>query len=343
MLLYLPRDDELPAAPHPVLSHGHFRRIVTEAVAASPRFRLAETAERADLVVFQETDTRWQPHAIDDMAQRPLIRAHAGKCITLKCLDLPIVLFPGFYDGLSTKQQPFLEHAAFPYLRTAISELAPPARAPDTLWYFRGLLRTHAVRRRLYDLWHADPRGSIEATATRWGAHAELEKAHFMQGIAGARFSLCPRGRSPSSHRIYESMQLGTAPVIISDHWVAPEGLPWDSIAVRVAQAEITRLPAILEAEGARAEDLGAGAQAVWRDKLAPDRIGRFYLERLERFVDQRFQPRRFDELYDLWTSSAFRRAYGLRRPAMLRQHAANRLNHLLWLVHARRHGLPHW
>jgi len=65
-----------------------------------------------------------------------------------------------------------------------------------------------------------------------------------------SQFGLCPRGDSYYSYRLVETMAFGVIPVIISDDWVLPfeELIPWPSLSVRVREADLAQLPAILHA-----------------------------------------------------------------------------------------------
>lgn len=61
-------------------------------------------------------------------------------------------------------------------------------------------------------------------------------------------FSLCPRGYGKSSFRMYESMQMGTIPVYVSDNHYTPwlDELDWNDFSVIIKQNEIPNLYEIL-------------------------------------------------------------------------------------------------
>ena len=79
-----------------------------------------------------------------------------------------------------------------------------------------------------------------------------------------SRFLLCPRGNGAASIRFFEAMQLGVAPVLISDDWVLPEGPDWSRCMLRVPEDQLDRLEAILERNEARAAEIGAEAQRAY-------------------------------------------------------------------------------
>jgi hypothetical protein len=86
--------------------------------------------------------------------------------------------------------------------------------------------------------------------------YAEITKA--------SKFVLCPRGLSVSSIRLFETMRMGRAPVILSDDWVAPPGAAWDAFAIRVAERDWERIPQILEAREHEAVAMGKRARTEW-------------------------------------------------------------------------------
>lgn len=64
--------------------------------------------------------------------------------------------------------------------------------------------------------------------------------------LAKSVFSFCPRGYSYNSFRIQESLQYGAIPVIISDSFWMPHGLPWPDFAVMIHPKDILRIDTVL-------------------------------------------------------------------------------------------------
>jgi hypothetical protein len=46
---------------------------------------------------------------------------------------------------------------------------------------------------------------------------------------------------------VYETLLAGRVPVIVSDAWAAPTGIDWQRCSIRVREAEVSRIPALLE------------------------------------------------------------------------------------------------
>ena len=66
--------------------------------------------------------------------------------------------------------------------------------------------------------------------------------------IKSSHFFLCPRGYGPASFRLYESIELGTIPVYISDEFVLPfeDEINWKKFSVMIQKNKIGKLPKIL-------------------------------------------------------------------------------------------------
>src|SRR5204863_9824065 len=82
-----------------------------------------------------------------------------------------------------------------------------------------------------------------------------------------SKFCLCPRGRGPSTWRLYEALRAGRPPVIISDDWVPPaiDG-GWEQCSIRVAERDVERIPEILREREPDAERMSAEARRVWQE-----------------------------------------------------------------------------
>ena len=67
----------------------------------------------------------------------------------------------------------------------------------------------------------------------------------FEKLIKESYFSICPRGYGPTSFRLYESIQMGTVPIYISDKFFLPyiEFLDWSEFAILLKSRKISSLP----------------------------------------------------------------------------------------------------
>ena len=66
----------------------------------------------------------------------------------------------------------------------------------------------------------------------------------FSSILQNTQFSLCPRGTGPSTIRIWDSLALGSIPVIISDGLKMPLStmIEWDKCCVFIPEKELSQL-----------------------------------------------------------------------------------------------------
>ncbi|KAK3250848.1 hypothetical protein CYMTET_39800 [Cymbomonas tetramitiformis] len=98
---------------------------------------------------------------------------------------------------------------------------------------------SHGVRQKMYELWRGHP-GFLFAT-TKWKHRPNLA------AMATAKFCLVTTGTG-FSNRLVISLGYGCVPVIIADHIVEAweDDLPSELYSIRVAEADVNRLPDIL-------------------------------------------------------------------------------------------------
>ena len=152
--------------------------------------------------------------------------------------------------------------------------------------------------------------GRCEELRKAFHGHDRHDQIRYIEEIRRARFSLCPRGLSPSSYRLYESMQLGRCPVVISDDWMPPDGPDWGRFAIFVRESEIRRLPEILPCERDRAEDRGRKAWEAWKEHFSWPRRWDYFLEHVLAFREQVPETPGYERLRAIWRSYAFRHRY---------------------------------
>lgn len=92
-------------------------------------------------------------------------------------------------------------------------------------------------------------------------------QAEYWEALARSKFALCPRGAGASSIRLFEVMQAGVAPVIISDAWKPACGPDWDEFAIFIPERKVTQAYEILkrhEDEFLERGRLAAAAYQKW-------------------------------------------------------------------------------
>jgi hypothetical protein len=239
----------------------------------------------AEVIIFPKTDKR-EPDPGDrlrDLTPRELMRT----CVFSQ-LDEPFPWAPGMYASLSAghSKRGFVGgfYVAQHHLEEGgIGDELERVRAtePNLLWSFMGTASNHPVRGRLFEL--HDDLSEVRDTQ-RWSdtirrgwktQHRDEARTAFSgyaELVGRSRFVVCPRGRGASSIRLFEALQVGRPPVIVSDDWLPPPFVDWETCSVRIAEQDLDRLPQVLREREAEAGVLGERAREVWERYFAPRR-----------------------------------------------------------------------
>ncbi len=239
--------------------------------------RFSDDAKDADVILFLDAHQHPKDLGLTAIRKHPLVRKNRGKTFIYNELDQPWCALPGLYVSMPRRSFDHHQQRAFPYLKLPNPYVLAPecgARTPRWLYSFMGR-RCHPVRDRILEL--SDPRGIVEDTSTTFDAldlpsdHVDQCKRRYAEVIGASKFVLCPRGAGPSSFRLYEAMAAGRVPVILGDDWVPPGGPAWEKCSLRVPEASVTELPAVLAREEPRAGTMGAEARRAWEQWFAPE------------------------------------------------------------------------
>jgi hypothetical protein len=120
----------------------------------------------------------------------------------------------------------------------------------------------------------------------------------FVETVMRSRFVVCPRGVGTGTLRLFETMSLGVAPVLVSDPYVLPRGPRWDTFLLRVPERKVHRLSSILGPLAASSAERGARARQEWLTWFAPEVI-------FDGIIDAAVQALRAHP----WIAGAYRRS----------------------------------
>jgi hypothetical protein len=260
---------------------GPFNAFLKSAETSSKHELVADPHE-ADLVFFTDEGR----HGLNDVNNTALYKEFWDRCFIFSQRDRPIPLIPGLYSsveqgdydwnwcrsGFYAHEYKFEEGQRYV---TQYDQLPFPQSA-KYLCSFAGSCQNARIRAKLKEIRY--PRCLVidvnreTNTANTTGDREKLKvlKAQFMELLRNSKFSLCPRGVGTNSIRLYESMAIGRAPVILSDLWVAPLEIPWDDFSIRIAERDYKLVPQILEREEHRAKELGKRARRAWEQYFQP-------------------------------------------------------------------------
>jgi Exostosin family len=265
-------------------SHRWLYERLTECAVLEEGVTLAETRRGADVIVYPSPP--WpDPEAGDRLATfgwRDL-----GRTSVFSQHDRAQPWAPGMYASLPASRA---RHGFTGGFYVAHHHREPDGLAthlevarenePQMLWSFTGTFSNALVRRRLAEL--SDPDGRVINTqyysdVIRWHltdthrAEGSAAFASYAESLGRSAFVLCPRGYGPSSIRLFEAMQVGRCPVIISDEWLPPPFVDWSSCSIRVPEAGVEDIPVILRERQDEAAQLGYEARRVWERFFAPE------------------------------------------------------------------------
>jgi Exostosin family len=253
-------------------NRGAFRKLRESAqVDTFRKHSLTDDPSAADLILFVEL---YGAGAYFQLVRRhPFVKTFREKCFLFCSNDFVVPFLPGIYASIERRWSSERTRSGF-YLAVSENEFVdftPPHEKLPYLYSFLGTVETALVRRNLAMLSHprsffqdtsTDYRdvlgGKLDAAAMReyWRRYGEICKA--------SKFILCPRGMGTSSVRLFDTMRMGRVPVILSDQWVEPQGPCWEKFSLRVPEADVARIPALLEQREVAAVEMGLLARAQW-------------------------------------------------------------------------------
>lgn len=244
--------------------------------AGHPRYQVAETEATADVVALVESVAPKDWRYLRLLEQEPVLRRRPDSCFVINYDDDAAGYLCGLYAGLSASRFEPIMHRATGYLLKRTDRVDHFAEnrehtAAHLLFSFRGA-NSHRIRERLFatsDAWRQD--GRIRRI-DRWFDHTAQEEIDYFEEILASHFVLCPRGIAATSHRIFEVMQLGRVPVILSDEWVAPAGPAWQRFSIRIAESKLDQIPELLRLRAGEAKEMGRLARTEWEEWFSPEK-----------------------------------------------------------------------
>jgi hypothetical protein len=264
-----------------------YSRLIDDAEPDSA-YRLSATIDEADIVIMPVPP--WpDPGAPERRLANAQVR-HLLRVFLFSQEDRPSVWAPGVYASASARSPlrricrgGFYVPSSH-YEPTFADKLAVRERqTPDLLWSFVGSVETCPdVRGPVLAL---DDDRALARDTDRWtqelrwhtkGLKRELrQKAQddYADTLHRSKFVLCPRGRGPATIRLFEAMRAARCPVIVSDEWLPPSGIDWDTCAIRVSERDTPAIPKLLRAREEEAVGMGRQARAIWERHFAPPRM----------------------------------------------------------------------
>lgn len=232
----------------------------------------------ADVILFVESHHTNDPY-FRKVIEHELYKRYRNKCVLYHDADLTITTLPTISPSVEAWQYDPRHKRSFHYI-ARVTENETIDQSPvnfdverEYLYSFIGS-KTHKLRGQILDIEHAPDAYVKDTTGLNAWELSEVDKIvyerEYFDVMNKSAFILTPRGIGPSSYRLFESMQLGRTPVIISDEWVEVPGIKWDECSIRIPQARINEIPAILRERAKDAVELGKRARKIWEQCFSP-------------------------------------------------------------------------
>lgn len=231
---------------------------------------ICKNPDEADVILFVEHHPPHDPYFFQ-VLQSSIYKKYKFKCYIYHDNDKVLPLLPGVFPSIEKSFfNPKITQPG-PYIaRLCINEEVKfYEKKPKNkyLFSFIGTSRTHPIRKEILKLKHEQCFIKDTFEKRSWELDP-LQKIQFEKEYTKAsllsKFVLCPRGVGPSTYRLFETMEMGIAPVIISDEWVPMNGPNWDDFTIRIPERQIQIIPSILERKKLDAEEMGWKAREAW-------------------------------------------------------------------------------
>jgi hypothetical protein len=238
--------------------------------------QLCSDPGEADAILFVE-NTQFEDLFFRQLRQHPLVASFPDKVFMYNEMDRPWDVLPGLYCCMTRRHIDPARHRACTYLylpNPYIGDVHDGSGDSRYLYSFMGSM-SHACRHPVMQLQHPD--GLVQDTSdfnvwTSTPAELRVRGMAYARTIAVSQFVLCPRGIGTSSMRLYETLEAGRVPVIISDQWVPPAETDW-SFAIQVQENRISSIPGLLSTLRSEALERGEAARRAWLAHYAPDTL----------------------------------------------------------------------
>jgi len=264
---------------------AHEQKLKTLYELSDKKYSLTSDPESADMILVGNVREK---NGGKKIMNHDLINKYPNKCFSLSDQDSPLILNRGIYASGTKKSKlsfgrvrtgsytiygdhhhnPFIQNHSFSnksYLEK------------EYLLTFIGR-NSHRIRDSIFNLKHERPDIYIENSAKRfylWGRQEYAEKIerqkYYYNILLKSKFSLCPRGAGASSMRLFESMKLGIAPIIVSDEWILPKGPKWNEFSIFIKEKNIRHLEEIVESHSDNYHRMGQKARKAFDEYFAED------------------------------------------------------------------------
>ena len=254
----------------------------------------ADNPEDADLILIVDIDER---NLFKNLRNNPVWKKYPDKSFGMYEGDNAPPFLHGLYSDARKSRINTNRFLGLPY---TMHQICFPNPVPETylvksvpkdlLFTFAGRM-SHKIRNKLFD--NIYPSKEVQLVDTSTYNHFQIEGKNrtefqdsYWQLAMRSKYVLCPRGAAVSSVRLFEIMEAGIAPVIISDDWSAPYGPNWKDFAIVIPERKIKHLYSIVKSHENEWEIRGEKARESWEEYYSNSKYWDFCLESIK-FIQQ--------------------------------------------------------
>jgi hypothetical protein len=242
---------------------------------------LVKGARDADLILFCDIAG---PGWFEGLRKNPEIRRNPAKCFAISDSDRPMPLLHGIYTSAHKRLNCQSRYRSAGYnlypenqRNQFVESFVGRAEEFPKKYLFSFTGRDSAELRKALFRLPPNPEAFVVNTTDKFNlfgqslaAQAEWEQK-YCDTIAVSKFCVCPRGVGSASVRLFESMRMGVAPIILSDDWIFPKGPEWSEFALIVPEKDIDRLYEIAKMDEGRALEMGRKARLAYETYFADE------------------------------------------------------------------------
>jgi hypothetical protein len=260
-------------------------------------YRICAAPEEADIILFVEGHPELDPYFFN-VIKHPLFKSYPEKCVLYHDSDRSVTPTRTITPCIPKSKADPKTKAGFHYIACSLenpflNKLENFEHSREYLFSFDGASNRHNVRKTIMQLKH--PQGLLidrgaQRIWTRTGKVLEEMQRSFADSMLRSHFVLCPAGIGPSSYRLFETMQIARAPVILSDQLMRPAGPDWDQFSITIPESMAHKIPEILESRKSEAIAMGIAARQAWERYFSPQASLQGLCEVADRLVNQPYR-----------------------------------------------------